>query len=840
MRLIWLCWSSLLYVIASSEEVHMVIGPVEVEAAQKAWGNGILRLSQLYGSSPKAARDQARHFVQKMYGHGLAPVIVKPVNSTSRPFRTTKEGVISSLVGGNEEFPEDPGFVVHQNWDNIRFDNAGISVEGPQALAMGNYFFRDSTTGNESALEYTFGYFRDVEGHLRINFHFSSEPYRNHSNRTSSKEITSEEVEAAQKSFGETIVDIGKYYQKGWSYKEHALMFVDRLFAYDLGPVLFKPAEAEEHPFRLDREGALAYYRGMDDNYPKDTGWALKPWVRYDLKNAAVILEEKTAFAMGEYVFEDANGGTSEAQYTFGYVKDEEGALRIHVFMASTPSDGEDQEFRQEPKEANLTEQAMEAAQLAWGKKLVEVGNVYVMKGDYHEIAEELVDDCYAYSVRPVLFKPAEARLIPFRTTRAGAICYYAGGNKIYPEDWGFALRPWKSARLSTEAAIIHSTQGLVMGHAYFDDAAGIQRKAEYAMGFVKSSLGVLINLHHTNFPNYTEIRMMQKIQAKAVEQYQVLQAQKDWADGIVQLGKYGRRVLEFEEQDEVEHLVGVHPWHDVNRSVLWHRTAKFVDQMYGFSEGPVMVKVTEASPSTRFRTTRLGTVSWLIGSNPDFPADRGFALRPWNEVRFDNAQISIQGNRAQAMGTMKLLDDPGNERELEYVFCYTRDLDGRLRIEAAHMALPFGANYRSMWDNIASEATGAAGAVKYAAKGVAGAVHGAVGVARSGGTGLLVLVASVGVTSALVYFFVCSWGPKAAPSGGFIPAAAAFPHPQGWPGPPGEMSVQGNYRPPATRTSYSQAGGLSLNHRYAGGSAYPYGNLPGRDPQVHTLQSLS
>ncbi|CAK8995345.1 Hypothetical protein (Fragment) [Durusdinium trenchii] len=201
--------------------------------------------------------------------------------------------------------------------------------------------------------------------------------------------------------------------------------------------------------------------------------------VRYDLKNAAVILEEKTAFAMGEYVFEDANGGTSEAQYTFGYVKDEEGALRIHVFMASTPSDGEDQEFRQEPKEANLTEQAMEAAQLAWGKKLVEVGNVYVMKGDYHEIAEELVDDCYAYSVRPVLFKPAEARLIPFRTTRAGAISYYAGGNKIYPEDWGFALRPWKSARLSTEAAIIHSTQGLVMGHAYFDDGASRESSAD-------------------------------------------------------------------------------------------------------------------------------------------------------------------------------------------------------------------------------------------------------------------------------------------------------------------------------------------------------------------------
>ena len=31
-----------------------------------------------------------------------------------------------------------------------------------------------------------------------------------------------------------------------------------------------------------------------------------------------------------------------------GYVKDEEGALRIHVFMASIPADGEDLKFAQE------------------------------------------------------------------------------------------------------------------------------------------------------------------------------------------------------------------------------------------------------------------------------------------------------------------------------------------------------------------------------------------------------------------------------------------------------------------------------------------------------------
>eukprot|EP00435_Cladocopium_sp_Y103_P020844 s1782_g5.t1 len=288
-----------------------------------------------------------------------------------------------------------------------------------------------------------------------------------------------------------------------------------------------------------------------------DTGFALRPWVRYDLQNSAVILQEKTAFAMGNYLFEDANGGATEAQYTFGYVKDEEGALRIHVFMASIPADGEDLKFAQEgcggprgggskPGEANLTEMTMEAAQLAWAKKLVEVGNRYVMKGDYHEVAEELVDECYAFSLRPTLFKPAEARLSPFRTSRAGAVSYFAGGDKNFPEDWGFALRPWKSARLSTEAAVIHGTQGLVMGHAYFDDALGIQRKAEFAMGFVKSSQGVRINLHHTHFPNYTAIRRMQQASPRALEQYQVLEAQKAW-----------RRLMEiatpFERAEEMQ-----------------------------------------------------------------------------------------------------------------------------------------------------------------------------------------------------------------------------------------------------------------------------------------------
>ena len=41
-------------------------------------------------------------------------------------------------------------------------------------------------------------------------------------------------------------------------------------------------------------------------------------------------------------------GASLTATWRPGYVEDEEGALRIHVFMASIPADGEDLKFAQD------------------------------------------------------------------------------------------------------------------------------------------------------------------------------------------------------------------------------------------------------------------------------------------------------------------------------------------------------------------------------------------------------------------------------------------------------------------------------------------------------------
>eukprot|EP00441_Pelagodinium_beii_P016641 CAMPEP_0197668912 /NCGR_PEP_ID=MMETSP1338-20131121/70582_1 /TAXON_ID=43686 ORGANISM="Pelagodinium beii, Strain RCC1491" /NCGR_SAMPLE_ID=MMETSP1338 /ASSEMBLY_ACC=CAM_ASM_000754 /LENGTH=809 /DNA_ID=CAMNT_0043248377 /DNA_START=77 /DNA_END=2502 /DNA_ORIENTATION=- len=740
---------------------------MEVEAAQKAWADGILRIGNTFRTeSPEAAKKEAIEFVETLYGHGSKPVLVKPVNSTTKPFRTTLDGIVSSLVGGYEEFPEDKGFTNTgpKVWDSIRFENVGISVEGEQAIAMGTNYFRDSFTGNESALEYTFGYFRGPKGKILINLHFASSPYQNHSNATNTIQVSEDQIKAAQKSFGDMIVQIGKYHEKGWSYKEHTAMMVDTLFAYDFGTVLFKPSEAKEHPFRLDRSSALAYFRGGDDNYPEDTGFALKPWASVKFENHGLILQEDAAWAVGQVTFKAESDEKEGAQYTVGYFKDQEGKLRMNLLFISVPADGEVLDFGKETNEKNLTEQSIEAAQRNWCKELVEVGAEYVMQGDYRARAEQFVDNSYAYSVRPVLFKPAEARLRIFRTSREGAVSYFAGGDSQFPEDWGFALKPWKSARFSNTAVVINGKEGLTMGHVFFLDEMGVQRKAEYTMGLIRSSEGdIRINMHHTNFPNYTEIMSVARPSIlQPISQQQVLEAQQSWADGIVELGKLGRQVQALEKENSLKGLVGQASPVEPNRTTLWTKTAEFANHEYAFSEGPVLMKVTEATPSTRIRLNRAGLVSWLIGNDREFPADRGFALKPWNDVSFQNKAFHIDGGKAQAMGTLYLTDDSGSERQLQFVLGYARDIDGRLRLDLFHMALPYGASYRSIWDDVQS---GVGDTVKRTASAVAGAIGGAVGGAfgaiTGGGVHLVIVLLIVGLVAGFVYYFGFAWGNK-------------------------------------------------------------------------------
>jgi hypothetical protein len=125
-----------------------------------------------------------------------------------------------------------------------------------------------------------------------------------------------------------------------------------------------------------------------------------------------------------------------------------------------------------------ITEAAVNAAQQAWCDGLVKIGKVYKEGGDYKAVAGQLIDDLYDYREGKVFFKPTLAfGKNTFRNTREGALSYFVGGNKDFPEDTGFALKQWVKVRYDNNAAEngiqIHGDIAVTMGNVYLTNAKG-------------------------------------------------------------------------------------------------------------------------------------------------------------------------------------------------------------------------------------------------------------------------------------------------------------------------------------------------------------------------------
>ena len=56
-------------------------------------------------------------------------------------------------------------------------------------------------------------------------------------------------------------------------------------------------------------------------------------------ENNAIYTDNDSAMAMGNYFFSKADGSVTKVEYTFGYVLDDEGELRINLHHSSLPFD---------------------------------------------------------------------------------------------------------------------------------------------------------------------------------------------------------------------------------------------------------------------------------------------------------------------------------------------------------------------------------------------------------------------------------------------------------------------------------------------------------------------
>jgi len=222
----------------------------------------------------------------------------------------------------------------------VVFRVAEISTHENSAVAMGSYEFTD-TLGNVAEAEFTFGYHFDNKGKLRIVLHHSSLPYQAPEQEPAEQQVTQEEVVHALQEWGDRIVEIGSVKAKGGNYRKKAVEMVDSMYAYDIYPVMFKPALAVSNPFRPTREGAISYFVGGDRDFPDDVGFAINPgWKAVIFRTEEIQLHESSAIAMGTYKFAGHDGEEVTKEVTMGFRHDHQGHLRIVLHHSSMPYSG--------------------------------------------------------------------------------------------------------------------------------------------------------------------------------------------------------------------------------------------------------------------------------------------------------------------------------------------------------------------------------------------------------------------------------------------------------------------------------------------------------------------
>ena len=147
--------------------------------------------------------------------------------------------------------------------------------------------------------------------------------------------ITGEDVAMAQKAWGDAVVKIGKADKK--DAHKLAKKIASSAYAFDLGPIQFKPTLAAETPFRPDLEGSVSYFVSGNPKYEEDSGFALKPWSNVRFDNHTVKMMGNIAIAMGHYYFTGPDGTETKVEYTKGYVKVPDGRVLIFLQDSSLP-----------------------------------------------------------------------------------------------------------------------------------------------------------------------------------------------------------------------------------------------------------------------------------------------------------------------------------------------------------------------------------------------------------------------------------------------------------------------------------------------------------------------
>ncbi len=150
-----------------------------------------------------------------------------------------------------------------------------------------------------------------------------------------------------------------------------------------------------------------------------------------------------------------------------------------------------------------ITEAEVLGAQQAWCKALTDIAATHARSGQAaaKALAEQVIDAAYGYQMGAVLFKPTlTVNPQTFRTTRAGALAYFVGGDPAFPKDTGFALKGWTNCGFENAAVFITGNSATTMGKVNITGKDGKVTTVDKTWSYVKDDAGKLrIVVHHSS-----------------------------------------------------------------------------------------------------------------------------------------------------------------------------------------------------------------------------------------------------------------------------------------------------------------------------------------------------
>ena len=150
--------------------------------------------------------------------------------------------------------------------------------------------------------------------------------------------ISQADVIEAQTAWGAGIVHIGN--ADSWeSARARAREFIEAQYVLD-GTLLFCPTKAAHQQFRPNLDSALSYFVGRNEDYAEDGGFALEPWTKVRFENAGIVELADSAIAMGNYFFTNTEGQDTKVEYTFVYVRNGDGQVRVQTHHSALPYPG--------------------------------------------------------------------------------------------------------------------------------------------------------------------------------------------------------------------------------------------------------------------------------------------------------------------------------------------------------------------------------------------------------------------------------------------------------------------------------------------------------------------